>query len=100
MTEFSDKVVLITGGSRGIGKAIAELFINENATVIVTYRNSIDNEYFNSKNIFHFKCDVADMKSVQDVTDGILKEHSKIMRSSNTFLKPIFMQTLLVAILT
>ena len=53
MTEFSDKVVLITGGSRGIGKAIAELFISENATVIVTYRNSIDNEYFNSKNIFH-----------------------------------------------
>ena len=78
MTEFRDKVVLITGGSRGIGKAIAELFINENATVIVTYRNSIDNEYFNSKNIFHFKCDVADMKSVQDVTDGILKDHSKI----------------------
>lgn len=78
MTEFRDKVVLITGGSRGIGKAIAELFINENATVIVTYRNSIDDEYFNSKNILHFRCDVADMKSVQEVTDGILKDHSKI----------------------
>lgn len=78
MTEFKDKVVLITGGSRGIGKAIAELFKNENATVIVTYRNSIDAEYFNSKNILHFRCDVADLKSVQEVTDCILKDHSKI----------------------
>ena len=78
MTEFKDKVVLITGGSRGIGKAIAELFKTEDATVIVTYRNSIDEEYFNSKNILHFKCDVADMKSVQEVTDNILKDHSKI----------------------
>ena len=78
MTEFKDKVVLITGGSRGIGKAIAELFKTEDATVIVTYRNSIDEEYFNSKNILHFKCDVADMKSVQEVTDSILKDHSKI----------------------
>lgn len=78
MSEFKDKIVLITGGSRGIGKAIAELFKTEDATVIVTYRNSIDEEYFNLKNILYFKCDVADMKSVQEVTDVILKDHSKI----------------------
>ncbi len=78
MTEFKGKVVLVTGGSRGIGKAIAELFKSEDATVIVTYKNSIDEEYFNSMNILYFKCDVADMKSVQEVTDKILKGHSAI----------------------
>mgnify|MGYP005608122701 CR=1 FL=1 len=51
MTEFKDKIILITGGSRGIGKSIAELLNNDGATVIVTYKNSIDEEYFKSKTI-------------------------------------------------
>ncbi len=78
MLDFKDKIVLVTGGSRGIGKAIAESFAEAGATVIVTYRNAIDDVYFNSKNIRHYQCDVADMKSVQEVVDGILKDHTKI----------------------
>jgi 3-oxoacyl-[acyl-carrier protein] reductase len=34
--DFSNKVVLVTGGTRGIGKAIAELFLENNAEVIAT----------------------------------------------------------------
>ncbi|HRI85174.1 MAG TPA: 3-oxoacyl-[acyl-carrier-protein] reductase [Ignavibacteria bacterium] len=78
MSEFKDKTVLITGGSRGIGKYIAESFADEGAKVIVTYRNAIDEEYFNSKGIKHFKCDVSDMKAVQEMTDNIIKEFEKI----------------------
>jgi len=78
MSTFKDKIVLITGGSRGIGKAIAELFSDDGATVIVTYKNAIDENYFNSKNIKHFKCDVTDLKSVQGIVDNIIREHTKI----------------------
>ncbi|MBK8551524.1 MAG: 3-oxoacyl-[acyl-carrier-protein] reductase [Ignavibacteria bacterium] len=78
MSDFKEKIVLVTGGSRGIGKAIAESLADAGATVIVTYKNAIDESYFNSKNIKHFKCDVADLKSVQEVVDSIVKEFTKI----------------------
>ena len=76
--DFKDKVVVVTGGSRGIGKSIAESFLNDEATVIVTYKNAIDEEYFNSKNIKHHKCDVADIKAVAELVDAIVKEFGKI----------------------
>ena len=40
--KLKNKIVLITGASRGIGQAIAETFSNEGATVIVNYLNSED----------------------------------------------------------
>ncbi len=38
---FNDKVVIVTGGSRGIGRAIAESFARENAHVVITGRNPL-----------------------------------------------------------
>ena len=37
--KLDNKVVLITGGSRGIGKAISQLFITEGAHVVITSKN-------------------------------------------------------------
>lgn len=75
---FENKVVLVTGGSRGIGKAIAEKFNENGAKVIVTYRNSIDADYFDSKNIRHFKSDVSNTTEVNELVDSIVKEFEKI----------------------
>ena len=39
---LDNKIVLITGASRGIGKAIAEECVNQGATVAFTYLSSVE----------------------------------------------------------
>ncbi len=42
MSRLADKVILVTGGTRGIGRAIVERLIQEGAKVAFTYRGSRD----------------------------------------------------------
>ncbi|MEM6530032.1 MAG: SDR family NAD(P)-dependent oxidoreductase, partial [Chloroflexota bacterium] len=42
MAEFSERVAIVTGGSRGIGRAIALELGTSGATVIVNYNRSAD----------------------------------------------------------
>jgi enoyl-[acyl-carrier protein] reductase III len=39
---FADKIAVVTGASRGIGRAVAERFASEGATVVVNYRRNRD----------------------------------------------------------
>lgn len=58
--------ILITGTSQGIGKAIAERFLNENHEVIGIDRNeaSISHDSYT-----HYKCDVCDHENLPDIKD-------------------------------
>lgn len=71
--DFSGKNVLITGGSRGIGKATAILFAQLNAGVIITYRANREEAERTLKELdgrgMHkaFCLDVADPEAIEKV---------------------------------
>lgn len=72
------KTVLVTGASRGIGKAIAEKFAKENFNVVINCVNSFEKlleveeslKCFNP-NIFAVKCDVSKYNKVREMFQNI-----------------------------
>jgi 3-oxoacyl-[acyl-carrier protein] reductase len=78
MYDLTGKVVFVTGGSRGIGRALADKFADLGAKVIVTYKSRIDHRHFKPRNIHYFKCDSADAKRVKQVVENVIKAFKKI----------------------
>lgn len=83
--EFKDKVVLVTGSSRGIGRSIAVKFAKEGANVVVNYKTNqkeaeiiveILSTYGNK--CIAIKADVSKEKEVKAMVDKIIKEYGRI----------------------
>ncbi len=72
--------IVITGASRGIGKAIAEKFANENHQVIVCSRNESKLNELKSlhKNIITFACDVSKKEEIGRLGDFVLQTFDRI----------------------
>lgn len=85
MLEFKDKVVLVTGSSRGIGRSIAISFAKEGANVIINYSgNDIDAELayeivssYGNK-CMKIKANVGRENDVKRMIDTIINEFGKI----------------------
>src|SRR3989338_3237833 len=83
---LKNSVVLVTGSSRGIGRAIAESFLSEGARVIISGRQREDlddihkklSTKFNSDNIMCFKGDLIDKKSIKNCLNSILSKWGAI----------------------
>ncbi len=78
MENFNKQVIIVSGATRGIGKAIAEAFIKAEAYVIGVYaENTLAAEQFSRENeqfSSHFKliqCDVSDETEVQQLFSDI-----------------------------
>lgn len=73
---------LITGGNKGIGKAISLKLVEAGANVISLGRTDIDNnshlykEY--SDNFFHYKCDISNIDVLNSTMSLISENHKKI----------------------
>jgi 3-oxoacyl-[acyl-carrier protein] reductase len=82
MYDFKGQTVIVTGGTRGIGRSIAESFLKTGARVIVTYSSNEaaaakfkqeSSQY--TENIDVQKCDVAKYKEVENFFEYIDKKY-------------------------
>lgn len=81
--KLKDKVVLVTGGSRGIGKAIALAFAGEGASVVVHYNKNIlaaEETLASLPGTGHslIQCDLSDPDAVSTMTEELITDRGAI----------------------
>jgi NAD(P)-dependent dehydrogenase (short-subunit alcohol dehydrogenase family) len=75
---FSGKIVLVAGGTGGLGRAVSLAFLDEGARVVVTYRTQKEFDVLTNAAGEHSsllegdKLDVTDEAAVKQLIDRIL----------------------------
>ncbi|HLF18469.1 MAG TPA: 3-oxoacyl-[acyl-carrier-protein] reductase [Candidatus Omnitrophota bacterium] len=82
--KFKDKIALVTGSTRGIGKEIASAFAQEGATTIIMGRNA-DTAQSTHKELVKkglkadsFACDVTNPQNVQEIVQKIIDKYKRV----------------------
>lgn len=75
------KIVFITGGDKGIGRAIAELLASNGEQVIITYNTNesgtkcLTEQY---PNVVASQCNMQDKSRIREVADAVLKQFGHV----------------------
>jgi 3-oxoacyl-[acyl-carrier protein] reductase len=82
---LKDKIVIITGASRGIGKSIAQVFVQQGAKVSFTYLSSDEKARALEAELsadgglaVGFKSDASDFKQAQDLVDQVMERFGTV----------------------
>ena len=97
----SDDVVLVTGGSNGIGFAIAKRFVDEGATVIITGRNQSKLDAavkeISSTRIYSIVWDISDVSIIEEkinnMREMVGKDITVLINNAGTYAKTHFPNT-------
>lgn len=78
-TDMTGKVVLITGGGKGVGKGISLRFLEAGAKVVICGRSEPEQLPEVAGNIADFTpCDVRDLEQINQLIDYCVKQHGRL----------------------
>ncbi|AUD04427.1 3-oxoacyl-ACP reductase family protein [Spirosoma pollinicola] len=83
---MNEQIILVTGGSRGIGRSICLTLAERGCTVLFTYLSSADKalsliaeiDALNGGRAYGYQCDMSDLKQVQALAARFRKEHGRL----------------------
>lgn len=82
---YTDKIVIITGGSHGIGKGCVRAFVGAGAKVVFCARHPEEGEALacelnrNAPGTAHFiRCDVSDVEAIRNLIDSTVDRHGRL----------------------
>lgn len=84
MIDLSNKVALITGGSRGIGAACVKLFSQANSNVAFTYVSAaaeaekLESEFGGKVKVKAYKVDMSSEEQINSCVAAVIKEFGRI----------------------
>jgi NAD(P)-dependent dehydrogenase (short-subunit alcohol dehydrogenase family) len=85
MAELAGKVAIVTGSTRGIGRAVAEELIRAGASVVISSRTAADVEEavsllapYAQGDVLGIPCDVADPESCQNLVEDTLSRLGRL----------------------
>ncbi|HEX4021533.1 MAG TPA: SDR family NAD(P)-dependent oxidoreductase [Acidobacteriaceae bacterium] len=87
---FSGRVILVAGGTGGLGRAVSLAFLQEGATVVVPYRHREEFSTLqsaagvNGSSLEGQSVDVTEEAAVSKFVDGILAKHGRLDALVNT----------------
>jgi 3-oxoacyl-[acyl-carrier protein] reductase len=86
MKKLKNQIAIVTGATRGIGRAIAELFAREGAQVIITGRGPVSQVPAeinatlskDDKQVQYLSCDISDKEAIQQLISTVLEQYGRL----------------------
>jgi NAD(P)-dependent dehydrogenase (short-subunit alcohol dehydrogenase family) len=77
--DFSGKIVIVTGGGKGVGRGISERFLECGATVLICGRNQPEKlpQAAGNEAVF-YSVDVRDAEAIQSFVDSVAQQYGRI----------------------
>ncbi len=77
--DFSGKVVLVTGGGKGVGRGISQRFLERGAQVVICGRNAPEAlPAHNGRQAVFLPCDVRDFDQLQGMVDAVVERFGRL----------------------